>query len=282
MKLVTFSQGGSTRLGVRQSGGIIDITRHRPQLATLRTALELGALREIEVLEQTHEPDFAMEEIRIEPVVPDPKKIICVGLNYQAHRDEAHRTEAEHPTLFTRFPDSQTADGAVVTRPKSVSGLDYEGELAVVIGAAGSSIRKEDASSFVAGYACYNDFSARDWQAHSTQWTAGKNFPGTGAFGPCLVTVDEIPDATRLTVQTRVNGELRQSGQLSDLIFPIPNLIAYISQFTLLSPGDVIVTGTPAGVGAFADPPVFLQDGDDVEVAIPRVGTLRNRIRAEH
>ena len=215
------------------------------------------------------------------PVIPNPGKIFCVGHNYETHRQETGRDKTEHPSIFVRFADSQIGHGAPLLLPAVSTMFDYEGELAVVIGKGGRAIPAERALEHVAGYSCYNDASVRDWQWHTRQFTPGKNFPGTGAFGPWLVTADEIPDPSLLSVTTRVNGQVMQSQPTADMIFPIPIIIAYLSQFTPLSPGDVIVTGTPGGVGAKRQPPVWLQDGDLVEVDIPQVGLLANPVRAE-
>ena len=215
------------------------------------------------------------------PVIPNPGKIFCVGHNYETHRQETGRDKTEHPSIFVRFADSQIGHGAPLLLPAVSTMFDYEGELAVVIGKGGRAIPAERALEHVAGYSCYNDASVRDWQWHTRQFTPGKNFPGTGAFGPWLVTAEEIPDPSLLSVTTRVNGQVMQSQPTADMIFPIPIIIAYLSQFTPLSPGDVIVTGTPGGVGAKRQPPVWLQDGDLVEVDIPQVGLLANPVRAE-
>lgn len=281
MKLLTFSHADLTHVGVLLDDGIVDVTARVPQLDSVRTVLERGALDEVRSIVDGQAADHALADVRIEVVIPDPQKIVCAGVNYRAHRDEAGRAESAHPTLFTRFADSQIAADAPAVRPREVERFDYEGELAVVIGAGGHRIVESDAMAHVAGYACYNDFTARDWQRHSTQWTPGKNFPGSGAFGPVLVTADEIADLDTVKLETRVNGETRQSAHLSDLIFSVPALIAYISTFTPLNPGDVIVSGTPGGVGNFREPPVFLDEGDVVEVEISGVGLLRNVVAVE-
>ncbi len=212
------------------------------------------------------------------PVIPTPGKILCVGLNYENHRKETGRAIVGHPTIFTRFSDSQTGHRAPIIAPPESEQLDYEGELAVVIGRAGRRIPAADALAYVAGYSCYNDGSIRDWQAHTIQFTPGKTWPDTGAFGPWLVTPDEFGALGPQRIQTRLNGELMQSAPLADMIFPVSKLIEYISTFTPLSPGDVIVSGTPGGVGAKRDPQVFMKPGDTVEVEIDGIGTLVNTI----
>jgi 2-keto-4-pentenoate hydratase/2-oxohepta-3-ene-1,7-dioic acid hydratase in catechol pathway len=180
-----------------------------------------------------------------------------------------------------RFADTQVGDGSPIVRPAISARLDFEGELAVVIGRPGKSIAREDALAHVAGYACYNDATIRDWQHHTHQFTPGKNFPNTAAFGPWLVTADEIPDPSQLQLTTRLNGHTVQSASTADMIFSVADIIAYVSAFTPLSAGDVIATGTPGGVGVKRTPPLFMQPGDTVEVEISHLGTLRNPVVAE-
>lgn len=222
-----------------------------------------------------------LADLSFAPVIPNPGKIFCVGHNYESHRQETGRDSTDHPSIFIRFADSQAGHRQPIILPAISTMLDFEGELAVVIGHGGRAIPESNALAHVAGYACYNDASVRDWQWHTRQFTPGKNFPSTGGFGPWLVTMDDIPDPARLSVTTRLNGTVVQSQPTSDMIFSIPTLIAYISQFTLLSPGDVIVTGTPGGVGAKRQPPLWLNDGDVVEVEIPTVGLLVNPVQNE-
>ena len=191
---------------------------------------------------------------------------------------ETNRTIEENPVIFHRFPDSQTAHLQPMQTPHVSTKLDYEGELAVVIGRSGWKIPEDRAMEHVAGYACYNDASIRDWQRHTSQFTPGKNFPHTGSFGPWLVTAEEIPDPSSLSLTTRLNGEVMQHATTDMLIFTIPVLINYISRFTRLEPGDVISTGTPGGVGFKRDPQIFMKSGDRVEVEISGIGTLTNSI----
>lgn len=212
------------------------------------------------------------------PVIPDPAKIFCIGLNYASHIAEMGNVQKARPAVFTRWPDTLVGHGQPLVRPKATERFDYEGELAVVVGQGGRRIRREDAAGHVLGYAVFNDASVRDWQRHNSQFTPGKNFPGTGGFGPALVTADEIGDLAAQRVQTRVNGVLLQDQPVADLIHDVPALIAYLSAFTPLAPGDVIVTGTPGGVGDGRDPPIYLRAGDVVEVSIGEIGTLRNPV----
>jgi 2-keto-4-pentenoate hydratase/2-oxohepta-3-ene-1,7-dioic acid hydratase in catechol pathway len=215
--------------------------------------------------------------IRLLPPIPNPGKVFCVATNFHEPSRE-DKPAPEYPLLFTRFGDSLTGHEAPILKPSPSDRFDFEGEVAVVIGKPGYRIPEETAMSHVVGYSCFNDGSARDWQKHSSQFTPGKNFYQSGSFGPWLVTVDEIPDPTRLTLETRVNGTVKQSISLDRFIFPIPWLIAYISTFSPLAPGDVIVTGTPWGFGSSRQPPEFLRPGDVVEVEVSGIGILRNTV----
>jgi 2-keto-4-pentenoate hydratase/2-oxohepta-3-ene-1,7-dioic acid hydratase in catechol pathway len=214
-------------------------------------------------------------------VIPNPDKILCVGINYVDHQAETGQAKPERPVIFTRFANSQVGHGQPMIRPRVSEKFDFEGELAVVIGRPGRHIIESEALSYVIGYACYNDGSVRDWQRHTTQFTPGKNFIGTGAFGPWLVTADEATGIANASISTRLNGEEVQQARTSEMVFSIPELIAYISTFTELVPGDVISTGTPGGVGAARKPPLWMKPGDVVEVAIEGIGVLRNSVMAE-
>lgn len=277
MRLVTFRWRGREAWGRVEGDDVIPLDTVFP---SLRAAVEAGALN-AERLSGAGGDPIPLDEIEFLPVVPNPGKILCIGLNYENHRRETGRAEVRNPTVFTRFADSQVGHLMPIRRPRESAELDYEGELAIVIGTGGRRIPAATALRHIAGYACYNDGSVRDWQAHTIQFTPGKNFPLTGAFGPWLVTPDEFgkPEAQRL--QTRLNGTVMQDAVLRDMIFPIDRLIEYCSTFTLLSPGDVIVTGTPGGVGAKRDPQVFMKPGDLVEVEIEGIGVLRNEIADE-
>jgi 2-keto-4-pentenoate hydratase/2-oxohepta-3-ene-1,7-dioic acid hydratase in catechol pathway len=211
-------------------------------------------------------------------VIPRPDKILCVGVNYREHREETGRAPTEHPTIFVRFAASQIGQDQPMLRPVESERLDFEGEIALIIGRRGRRIPPASALEHVAGFSCYNDGSVRDYQRHTTQFTPGKNFVGTGAFGPWMVTRDEIGDPAALELTTRVNGEVMQHARADQLIFGFEAIIAYCSTFTELVPGDVIVTGTPGGVGAARTPPLFLQPGDVVEVEVQPLGTLRNTV----
>lgn len=224
---------------------------------------------------------FATADLTWRPVIPNPDKILCVGLNYETHRKETGRSEVENPTIFARYANSQTGHLAPIVRPKVSSDLDFEGELAVIIGKAGRYIGREDAMSHVAGFAIYNDGSLRDYQRHTHQFTPGKNFPDTGAFGPWMMTPDELGPLAPLRLQTRLNGAVVQDATFDQMIFDIPRQIEYCSQFTRLEPGDVIASGTPGGVGAKRNPPLWMKPGDVVEVEIDGLGILKNPITQE-
>ena len=218
------------------------------------------------------------DTVQLLPVVPNPGKILCIGLNYATHVAETGREQKDYPAVFTRWADTLVADGEPLVRPPESERFDYEGELAVVIGKGGRRIARASAMDHVAGYGIFNDASVRDWQRHNIQFTPGKNFPATGAFGPELVTPDAVSDLASQRVQTRLNGELVQDQPISDLIWDIPFLIEYCSTFTPLAPGDVIVTGTPGGVGDKRKPPLYMKAGDRVEVSIGVIGTLSSPV----
>ncbi|RRV10518.1 FAA hydrolase family protein [Pseudomonas sp. v388] len=223
-------------------------------------------------------PRLALDNVQWLPPIPNPDKVLCVGLNYSKHIEETGREIPKHPTLFTRFASAQVGHGCPLTCPAASIAFDFEGELAVVIGKSGRHIKAEDAFDHIAGYSVFNDGSVRDWQRHTLQFTAGKNFVGSGSFGPWIVTTDEVPDVNALELITRLNGVEMQRSGIDDLLFKIPDLIAYISTFTELLPGDVIATGTPGGVGAFREPPLWMKAGDVVEVEIHGIATLTNPV----
>jgi 2-keto-4-pentenoate hydratase/2-oxohepta-3-ene-1,7-dioic acid hydratase in catechol pathway len=222
-----------------------------------------------------------LSEVSFLPVVPAPDKILCVGLNYETHRQETGRDVVKHPTIFTRFFNSQVGHDQPLVAPPLSEKFDYEGELAVIIGTAAWRVQPEAAMAHVAGYACYNDGSIRDWQQHTHQYTPGKNFLATGGFGPWMVTADAFGPVGPQRISTRLNGQTVQEAHLSDMIFDVARVISYCSMFTRLEPGDVIATGTPGGVGAKRTPPLWMKPGDTVEVEIDGIGVLRNPIVAE-
>ena len=278
MKLASFQFDGQADYGIVGDSGVVSLGRRMGRRApTLRALLESGNLAEAATF--MHErADHALAGLTLLPVIPDPDKIICVGLNYHDHIAETGRTVTEKPVLFPRFAGSQVGHLQPLVRPKVSADFDYEGELAVIIGRTGRHISPERALEHVAGYACYNDGSVRDWQRHTSQFLPGKTFAGTGGFGPYLVTADEIPDPSQLTLETRLNGQVVQHTTTDLMITTIPALIAYVSTILPLLPGDVLVTGTPGGVGAKRTPPLWMKPGDMVEVEISVVGCLRNTI----
>ncbi|WP_071795970.1 fumarylacetoacetate hydrolase family protein [Natronohydrobacter thiooxidans] len=282
MKLISFTRVGRIEFGALTEDGIIDLTsKIAPEITSIKRLLEADAMDRAATLVAASRPALKMSDVTLLPVIPDPGKIQCVGLNYEAHRKETGRPDNRQPTMFARYADSQVAHGQPMIVPAVSDRLDYEGEMAVIIGRGGRYIKEADAMDHVAGYACYNDGSVRDWQRHTHQFGPGKTFPGTGAFGPYMLTADEVPDYTAFPIQTRLNGEVMQDAKLSDLIFPLPSLIEYISSYTPLSPGDVIITGTPGGVGDKREPPVYMREGDVVEVEIGPLGLLRNPVVKE-
>lgn len=281
MKLVTFKSSGSRRLGAIVGAGVVDIGARSPELGGLRAVLAAGRLGDVERLVASHGPDLALSDVSLEPVVPDPSKIFCVGVNYLDHRVETGRPEVAYPTIFTRIAETLVGHDAALVRPRGCERFDYEGELALVIGRAGRDIPEASAFDYVAGYACFQESTARDYQSHTSQFTPGKNFPRTGGFGPWLVTADELGDPRGRKLETRLNGNVVQSDDTGRMIFDIPKLLAYCSRFATLVPGDVIVTGTPGGVGQKRTPPLFMVPGDVVEVEIEGVGLLRNTVEDE-
>ena len=282
MRLVSFiTPNGRPGYGaMRGPDQVVDLTTWSG-IGTLRELLASGDLPPVAAAIDAAATTLPLASLTLAPVVPNPDKIICVGLNYRDHVAETGRTVTEKPALFARFAGSQVGHGQPLIRPAASEEFDYEGELAVVIGRGGRHIAAADALTHVAGYACYNEGSVRDWQRHKSQFLAGKTFAGTGAFGPCLVTADEIPDPSTLTLETRVNGQVVQHTTTDMLITPVPDLIAYISTILPLLPGDVIVSGTPGGVGSKRKPPLWLRPGDIVEVEISGIGILRNPVVAE-
>jgi 2-keto-4-pentenoate hydratase/2-oxohepta-3-ene-1,7-dioic acid hydratase in catechol pathway len=282
MRLASFERHDRPGFGIVVGEGIVDLSsRLEGKAGSLRDALAAGALRDLARFASAT-PDFGVDEIAFAPVIPDAAaKLICVGVNYMPHIKEMGRERPERPVIFVRFGDSIVGHGRPLLAPRESEQFDYEGELAVVIGKRARRVRRDRALDYVAGYSCFNDGSVRDYQRHSPQFTPGKNFHASGAFGPWLVTADEIPDPRKLTLTTRLNGTVMQHESVGELCFDVPQLIEYCSMWTQLLPGDVIVTGTPGGVGAGRKPPVWMKPGDDVEVEISGIGTLRNPVAAD-
>jgi 2-keto-4-pentenoate hydratase/2-oxohepta-3-ene-1,7-dioic acid hydratase in catechol pathway len=285
VKLITYRETGGSGVGVVSGDGqtYVDLAKAAPDLpGSVRGVLEMedGLARARDAAEG-RAADGSLAEITLLPVIPEPPAIWCVGVNYKEHQDETGYPSQDYPMLFLRIAQTLVAHGQPMIRPRVSERLDFEGELAVIIGKPGRHIAKADALSHVAGYACFNEGSVRDWQRHTVQYGPGKNFEGTGAFGPWMVTADEMGDPYTQTLTTRLNGEQVQHESISALDFRIENLIEYISTFTTMKPGDVISTGTPGGVGARREPPLWMKPGDNVEVEITGVGTLANPIAGE-
>ena len=275
MKFASYEVDGQPTWGAVLHDAAVSLAT--PQLPTLRQAIAAGRLPTDEAALPAG-PRTPLAQLRWLPVIPDAPKIFCIGLNYEEHRIESQRERVGHPTIFLRVPGSQTGHGQPLLRPRESEHFDFEGEIAVIIGRGGRRIPEAQAWEHIAGYAPYNDGSIRDWQRHTVQWTPGKNFRETAGFGPWMVPRGEIADGQLLTLETRLNGEVVQHATTDMMLFDIPAQIAYISTFIDLEPGDVIATGTPGGVGARRTPPLWMQPGDQVEVELSSVGTLRNSI----
>jgi 2-keto-4-pentenoate hydratase/2-oxohepta-3-ene-1,7-dioic acid hydratase in catechol pathway len=280
MKLASYIADGLPAFGVVVGDGVVTMNeRLGSRFATLRDAIAGGAIDEMRRAAQDAKPDHKLAGLSFLPAIPNPEKIMCVGINYKSHAAE-HGTEApKQPNIFTRFVNTLVAHEGEMIRPKVSTNFDFEGELALIIGRPGRHIRQEDALSYVAGYTCFCDATVRDFTKYSL--VASKNFVGSGPLGPWIVTSDEIPDPTLLTLTTRLNGQVMQRSGTDMLIHSIPAIIAFCSMFTPLTPGDVIATGTPDGIGAKRTPPVWMKAGDVLEVEVDRIGTLRNRIADE-
>jgi 2-keto-4-pentenoate hydratase/2-oxohepta-3-ene-1,7-dioic acid hydratase in catechol pathway len=305
MRLVSFRRRDAVRLGAELEGDVVDLNQVYAALladrgeadAEARAAtavppdiLAFLAAGETALAAAREAVDFATDhaelrlpagELELLPPVPRPPKIICVARNYGEHAAEANLNVLEHPNLFIRFAQSLIPHEAPILVPKVSKNVDWEAELAVIIGRPGKHVTKEAALDHVAGYSVFNDVSVRDWQLRVPQFGAGKNFDASGPFGPALVTKDEVPDPQALKIELELNGEVMQSASTADMVFSVADLIEHISAFATLEPGDVIATGTPSGVGFVRKPPRFLGPGDTVRIEIERVGVLENPVAAE-
>jgi 2-keto-4-pentenoate hydratase/2-oxohepta-3-ene-1,7-dioic acid hydratase in catechol pathway len=280
MKLASYVADGKASFGVVVGDGVIDVPPLTAgKILGLRQALAANVLDDIGRLAAGRAPDRSLAGLQFLPVVPDPQRIVCVGINYRSHAEETGRDVSPAPSVFLRLADTLIGHGQALVRPRVSDKFDFEGELAVIIGRAGRHVSEADALAHVAGYTCFVDGSVRDYQKFSV--TSGKNFPATGPLGPVMVTADEIGDPTRLTLVTRLNGREMQRSGTDLLIYSIPQIIKFVSDFTSLAPGDVIATGTPAGVGHRRTPPVWMKPGDVLEVEISGIGILRNPVVAE-
>ena len=287
MRLIAFDDNGAARLGVLQGEVVVDLSLAAPRLpADLRGLLRGGADAFAAAAEAARtakaETVRPIAALRFRPPIENAEKIICLGLNYVDHAAEGGHAKPVYPSLFLRCASSLVAHGEPMWRPKVSPHLDYEAELVAVVGRTARHVRTADALGYIAGYACFNDGSVRDYQRKTSQWTIGKNFDRTGGFGPAFVTADELPPgAAGLSIQSRLNGKVMQDADTSDMLFPVAETVALLSECLTLEPGDLLVMGTPAGVGYARKPPVWMQPGDTIEVAIEGVGLLRNPITDE-
>ena len=278
MRVMSFEIDGRRTFGIVKGDSVVDAGKRLGGQKGLRDVLvggELAALRRLE----GERPDYALADVTFLPPIADAAaKLLCIGINYMPHIKEMGRERPEYPVVFVRFADSIVGHGQPLVRPRASERFDYEGELAVVIGKRARHVSRARAFDYVAGYSCFNDGSIRDYQRHSPQFTPGKNFHHSGSFGPWLVTTDEQPDPGKLRLRTRLNAEMVQDESVGELCFDVAQLIEYCSTWTQLEPGDVIVTGTPGGVGAGRTPPLWMKAGDTVEVDIAGIGVLKNPI----
>ena len=276
MKFVTYLHDGKTGWGLLDGGFVTDLSHFEP---SLKAAVSKDNLADAAGAVANGKP-VSLDEITYLPPIPDPARILCIGQNYAAHRDEMGGDRTAHPLIFTRYPSSVSGHDQALLKPAESNEYDYEGELAVIIGKPGRRIRPEQALDHIAGYSCFMDGSIRDFQVHTTQYIPGKNFDASGSCGPWMIPAGEMPDPNAgYRLKTRLNGATVQSTTTDLMLFPVPVLIAYISTFTTLEPGDIIATGTPGGVGYKREPRLFMFPGDRVEVELERIGTLSNTIR---
>lgn len=285
MRLVSYATIEGPRAAALRDAVIVDLNRADEEIpCCLKLLLAAGSkgLSRAEAAARKGEP-IPLSQVRLLPPIPNPEKVICIGLNYVDHAKEGGMPIPREPVVFCKLPTAVRADGDAIVLPRASSEVDYEAELVVVIGRSGRHIPEEHALQYVAGYCCGNDVSARDWQLCKPggQWLLGKSFDSFAPFGPALVTADEVPYLGSLRIQLRLNGRTMQDSNTSQLIFPVEKLVAYVSTVCTLNPGDVIFSGTPAGVGSTRRPPVFLRPGDILEVEIEHLGTLRNPTIAE-
>jgi 2-keto-4-pentenoate hydratase/2-oxohepta-3-ene-1,7-dioic acid hydratase in catechol pathway len=273
MRLLSFRHAGASKFGAIVESGIVDLSaRTQGRWSGLRDVLAAKALPELAALAKGATADLKLADIELLPVIPDPEKILCIGLNYASHVGEVGRELPKVPSVFSRLHNTLVPAGGNIVRPKASIAFDYEGELAVIIGERCRHVPRARALSVIAGYSCFIDASVRDFQKHSV--TAGKNFPATGPLGPWMVTADVVQDPQRLELTTRLNGDIVQRDTTDHMIFDVATIIEYLSTVTWLEPGDIIATGTPDGVGLGRKPPLWMKGGDKLEVEISGIGTL--------
>ena len=285
MRLISFSgPDGAASWGVQTAGGVVEQTRLGADVpATLLGWMQASGADPARVAQvaarAAAQAPTPLAALRLLPALPHPGKIICLGVNYHDHAKEGGNTVADYPALFLRCNSSLLAHGAALQVPRISSKLDFEAELALVIGTRARHVPEAEALRHVWAYSCFNDASLRDYQRKTTQWTIGKNFDGTGAFGPCLVTADELPPGcVGLHIESRLNGQVMQSATTSDMVFGVARTVALLSEALTLEPGDVLVMGTPGGVGYARTPPVWMKAGDTIEIEIEGVGLLSNPV----
>lgn len=284
MRLISFLKDGQSRIGVRKGDDIIDLSVAKPDLPTdLMALISLGsdalAVAGSAGDGAPAEAVVSEEDITYLPLIPRPGKVICIGRNYAAHAREGGAEPPVYPEIFYRGATSLVGHNTPIVQPACSDKLDYEAELVAIVGKTARNVSRDSALDYIAGYSIFNDATVRDYQRRTSQWTIGKNFDGTGAFGPDFVSADELPSGGHgLNIKTRLNGQVMQDANTRDFIFPMDDLVEKLSECMTLEPGDVIVTGTPQGVGYARTPPVFMQDGDMCEVEIEGVGTLKNPI----
>lgn len=284
MKFLSFSHAGQSAFGAMKDNGVVNLSARIPEIVDLRDAIREGQLDQLCELVKTADVDFTIDDIQFDPAIPNPEKIICIGVNY-ANRNEEYKDGTEppkYPSVFMRNRESLVGHEQYIMNPPESDQLDYEGEIVLVIGKEGRRIPEAEAHEYIAGMTVMNEGSVRDYLRHAKfNVTQGKNFEKSGSLGPWLVTADELDPMSNLQVITRVNGEERQNDMTENLMFSFRFLIAYLSTFYRLKPGDIIATGTPNGAGARFDPPKYLRQGDTVEVEVPGIGILRNSIMDE-
>jgi 2-keto-4-pentenoate hydratase/2-oxohepta-3-ene-1,7-dioic acid hydratase in catechol pathway len=287
MRLVAFDDGGKAKLGVLQGETVVDLARAAPELPRdLLGMIRVGATAFAAAGEAAGRAGAdarrPLTGIRFRLPIENAGKIVCLGLNYVDHAAEGGHAKPEYPSLFLRCNTSLVAHGEAIWRPRASTKLDYEAEMVAVVGRTARHVAVGDALDYVAGYSCFNDGSVRDYQRKTSQWTIGKNFERTGGFGPWFVTSDELPPgASGLTIESRLNGRVMQKANTSDMIFPVAETVALLSECVTLEPGDLLVMGTPGGVGYARNPPVWMKDGDTIDIAIESIGVLSNPIKDE-
>ena len=282
MNFISFLNNNEESFGIVFNNKVTDLTGQINNIKSLKELIQFNCLEEGRSYAKNNPGDIDINSIKLLPVIPNPSKIICVGLNYHEHVKETEKTIADNPVTFQRFNDSQVAHLENMIIPKASDNLDFEGEMALIMKDSESHLSEDDALKYIAGYSCYNDGSVRDWQRHTkSTFGMGKNFKKTGSFGPHMVLAQDIDDYKQLTIKTYLNGEVMQSASLSQLIFDLPFLISYVSKALPWRAGDVLVTGTPGGVGFKRNPPIYLKEGDKVDITISEIGTLSNTLQNE-